>query len=221
MGNSHCTDNLYRKIRDDIHKLLIDYQFWADDDICDKLEIIYFDKLIKFRKSNLLDVSTAIGYKYDSTIDKQLICKSIIEHYRRRIKLFQKIYDIIEIGRERVNRAHTGPVCRNVNTYVDNFIACEKIPNSLWVNEDEYKNIIKEFKKHNLYEGWNVWIDKLNKTYKKILYKLFNIVNKIKNDIDNSMSDETFTILENYTYDLIKNYDTLSEIYYLLAINYG
>jgi hypothetical protein len=52
----------------------------------------------------------------------------------------------------------------------------------------------------------------------KILLKAIKI---IKQDVDNSMDDDTFSELETATRAIIKKMNHICNIYYLLVVNYG
>ncbi len=59
------------------------------------------------------------------------------------------------------------------------------------------------------------------KLYYNSLEELLNIIRKIKQDIDNSLSDIEFAELSNYAEKILENLEIYSEIYYLLAINFS
>lgn len=218
-SNNH--DKLYTEIKDTLKRLLIDYQFWTDENVCKKFEVIYYDKLIKFRKSELLDVSSAIGYKHNGPVDKEKICKEIITHFKKRVELLSEICVVLDRSRDRLIRARRGPVCRNVNVKMDNFLMCNSIPNSLWLTEEEYQNMIKNLKKFDRYKDWEKWMDKLEDIYFDYLKKIFDVIKKIRDDIDNTMNDTEFSKLDMYARELIARLDKLTETYFLLVINYA
>ncbi|CAH6421807.1 Hypothetical protein KVN_LOCUS495 [uncultured virus] len=227
MGSSFSTsynsDHLYNEIKKNIKELIYDYQIWTNDKICDNLEVIYYDKLIKLNKPNLLDISSAIGYKSNKEYDKQKLCQIIISHYKRRIKLLQIINQALDKEKIRLYQAKNGPVCKNTNKYVsvEDFFICEQIPNSLWIDRVQYQKIIEKYKKVNIQTEWIFWIKKLEKCYYKSLRILLKIVRKIKQDIDNKMDEIEFDKLENSTIKIIENMNKLCELYYLLAVNYN
>jgi hypothetical protein len=218
------SDRLYTNITDTIKRLIIDYELWTDEKSCAKYEVIYFNKLLKFRKNDLLDVASAIGYKYQQSptnpLKKEAICKDIICHFKRRIVLLSEILNVLDKVRTRVKSAVNGPVCRGVNKYIDNFITCNSVPNSLWLVEEEYQNMIKNLKKTDKYNEWKKWVDKLDDKYFEYLQKIFRLIKTIKNDIDSTLNDIEFTKLELYGRELTKKIDIISEVYYLLIINF-
>jgi hypothetical protein len=62
MGNSFNTSHrLYNDIKTTVKSLIYKYSQWTHDDICDKLSIVYYDKLIKFGKDELTNASLSIA----------------------------------------------------------------------------------------------------------------------------------------------------------------
>ena len=222
MGSSSSkidSDKLYIAIQNTVKDLIIEYEIWSNDKLCDKMDLIFYDKIIKFKKDNLLDVSAAIGYNYNKDYDKKELCKLIINHFKKRIELLNFISKSISNVSDRILKAQKGNICQRVNKEVNDFITCTSIPNALWINKEDYQQIIESFKKDKRYEVWKHWIDNMYKLYYNSLEELLNIIRKIKQDIDNSLSDIEFDELSNNTKKIIEKLDTYSEIYYLLAIN--
>lgn len=219
MGNSSCS--LYSNIKHTIKELIFQYELWTQDDICDKLCLIYYNKLIKFNKSDLLNASTAIGIKssFDNNFDKKKLCTAIINHYKKRIFLLNKICNAVDKGYQQINRAQKGYVCVGTKQYVDDLIVCQKI-NGLWIDESQYKKIIQNIKNNGGYDRWYSYIQNMDATWKKYTQKLLNIIIKIKKDVDNSINDELFSQIEEEVDLIIKKMNYLTDIYYLLAINY-
>ena len=228
--NYESNEFLYNKIKSKIRKLLKNYEVWSNEEICNKLEIVYYDKLIKFNKSDLMGVSNMIGLSHNNDADKRKICRDIVEHYSYKIKILRKINNTLNKAYNRLDRSKNGPVCKNVGAYMDksnpisdigNILQCTKIKNSLWINEHEYKIIIDKMKKYDLYKGWEHWIIKLEKLYNEHLIKLLNIVEKIELDIDNKMKEYEFKKFIEHIDRIIYKFDKMSEIYYILAVNYS
>ena len=179
------SDNLYNEIKKIIKELVNEYQIWTNDKICQNIELIYFDKLIKLNEKTLLDVTSAIGYKMNKQYDKQRLCQLIILHYKKRITLLQIINIALEKEKIRLDQAKNGPVCRNTNKYISNedFFTCEQIPNALWLDKKQYQQMVRKFKKLKIYKNWLFWINKLENCYHKSLKLLLKIVKRIKQDM--------------------------------------
>lgn len=219
-SNINNPDILYEEIQRTIKNLIYEYNVWSSEEMCNNLEIIYYDKLIKFDKSELLDASAAIGYSYNKNVQKGIICQQIIEHYRRRIKLLRDIKFITEKVRDRLYQAKNGPVCKNVDAHVEDFVTCSKIPQALWLDQYQYQKILENIKNDKRFEIWEYWIENLSCCYYQSLNKILNIIIKIKYDVNNSLTEMSFKELEEYTKNVLEDMDVLSEIYYILAINH-
>ena len=224
MGNNQSgindPDKLYKDTKKTIDDLIYHYKIWSDESICNNLSIVYHDKLIKFNKDGLLDVSAAVGYSYKKDFPKDKLCKLIIEHFQKKMLLLNKIDKGLKIVRERILQAQSGPVCRNIDTHVDNFLLCEKLP-GVWLNEEQYKQSLNNLKETGRYNNYLKYLYDLQNVYEENLIKLEKVVNLVKNDQNNSMSDNKLDELLRYTNQIIENLDTLSEIYYLMLINYS
>src|ERR1700744_1942450 len=105
--NNNNSVNLYDNIRKQVSDLIYKYEFWTNNEICDKLTIVYYDKLIQFPKTDLLDASSYIGIKndIDKKIDKAELCSKIINHYKNRIDLLKEIMDSVDKSYRRLNQA--------------------------------------------------------------------------------------------------------------------
>jgi hypothetical protein len=223
MGNSSSLipnngENLYNLIKKEINDLVYKYEFWTDNRICDKLTFIYHDKLIQFRKEDLLNASVSIGIKQDIETDKNKMCNKIIFHYKDRITLLQKIWDAVHKGYKRIYMSKKGPVCQNVNKFVDNFFTCKEYK-GLWLSEEQYKTVLENLKKYNLNNDQIKYIKDLNKFWIKCMKKLYNSIIIIKEDINNSIDNDSFIQLRDNINIVIKKMNYVSDIYYLLIIN--
>ena len=165
---TYHSDVLYNKIRDEIKDLTRKYEFWTDENICDRLSLVYYDKLIQFKKSDLLDASTSIGIKHNNGKESDEICHQIINHYKKRIMLLRQIWLAIDKNRQKILQAKNGPICKNVDKYVGDFFTCEKV-NGLWLNEDQYNKIIKRIKALGIYDNWLSYIQGLDNKWKKYM----------------------------------------------------
>lgn len=221
MGNS--PNKLYNDIKTAVKSLIYKYEQWTNDDICDKLTVIYYDKLIRFPKDTITEASTAIGISaYDNITDKEKgeMCVKIIDHYKKRVDLLKKIIGAIDICYTKIEKSKKGNVCRKAKEYIDDFMICQKI-GGIWTDEVQYKNIVDNIKRCGRYDEWIDFIYNMEDQWAKYNQKLLEIVNKIKKDIDNSMDAEIFDQLVDETNLIIKKMHYIVDIYYLLAINYS
>lgn len=220
ISSHYYSNNLYDKIQNEIRHLLYNYNFWTNDQICDQLSLVYYDKLINFQKSELLGASASIGITHDSQIDKDGLCKMIIEHYKRRITLLTKIKTALDSAYLKILNSTAGPVCKNVDAYIDDFFECKKA-NGIWLNQQQYQTIIENIKKTKGYETWINHVHNLDNNWKKYLHKLNNVVMLLKNDVDNKMSNAMFTEVEKHTNNVIRKMNYVCDIFYLLVVNFS
>jgi len=223
-SNISSNDIIMHEIRYTIKDLIKNYEVWANNESCNNLEVIYNGKLTKLTLDQLRGISATIGYKYDKNttgqLSKEKLCRNIITHYKKRINLLQFINFNIEKCADMLHKSKNGPVCKNVDGFLDDFFKCNSIPNSLWINKEEYADMIDRLKQQNRLESLIKWIDDLEEHYNKSLQKLLKIIDIIKKDIDKTIPQPEFDAIEEYTRKIINNMTTLCEIYYLLAINY-
>lgn len=228
MGQSSSrfqSESLHNKIIEEVKELIYKYDFWTKEDICDKLALVYYDKLIQFKSSDILDASASVGIVYDKKvddkeIDKHELCAKIIDHYRKRIELLNDIKTAVEEGYLKLLRAQKGPICKNADKYVGDFLECQKIK-GVWLNEDQYGKIVENLKKNGNYDEWKTHIVNLDSSWKKNLQKLSDVIEIIKRDIDNSIDESKFAELKKHTNETIEKIEKMSNIYYLLATNFA
>ena len=224
MGNeySHIAEpkKLYNQVQNAVKDIIYKYEFWTDPNICDKLSVVYYDKLIKFHKDNLLDISAAIGIKHDTDISNNKLCTTIIDHFKNRINFLKTILIAVDRGQRRIIRATKGPVCRNVDSFVENFFTCQQY-SGLWISQDQYKHIVQRLKETGRYDGYKSHFDMLEKKYCFYLRKLFRAIDIIKKDIDNTLTDNEFNKIREFALEIIKKMDVICDIAYLLIVNYG
>lgn len=223
MGNSSSIAQkslLEERIRKEAKKLIYNYNFWTDKQVCNNLEVLYYDKLIKFEKSDLIGVSMSIGIKNPKgdDINKTVLCEQIIDHYKRRINVLNEILKAVERNQMKILRANSGPVCRRVDEYVEDFYTCEKY-HGMWLDEDQYTRLLDRMKQNGTYPKWEHNVYKLKEKYFAYLKKLLNVIEKIKLDVDNTMNEDTITQIESYVKETIIKMDGLCDALHLMVVN--
>lgn len=217
MGNKNT--NLYNTIQTEVNNLITSYQFWTNNELCSSIEPVYYDKLLKFDKTDLINTSTIIGIKFSNSIDKNQLCKQIIEHFKDRIVLLKRIYEAIDKVKRKIDRVKSGPVCKNVDGYIEDFITCQKY-NGLWINKEQYEEIIKNLSKTKLFNEHLTYVYKLEDKWKSSMNHLYNIIMILKKDTNNAISDDDFIKLRDNAELVIEKLHYITDIYYLLTINY-
>lgn len=223
MGNTSSLlpkngESLYQSIKKEINNIIHEYKFWTDRRICDKITFVYQNKLIQFKKEDLLDASMSIGIKQDKEVDKVTICNKIIKHYRARIELLQRVWESVNKLYKKIYLSKNGPVCQSVDKFIDNFFTCKEY-NGIWIDEEQYQSALSNMNKHNLNKDQKFYIKNLNTLWINSMKKLHKYIIIIKNDINNSIDDESFDQLKESILSIIKKMNYLSDIYYLLIIN--
>lgn len=220
LSRNLATELLICNIKNTIKDLIKNYEIWTNESICINMEVILNRNLVKLSEKQLSEITVSIGYKANSEYSKEELCKIIINHYKRRIELLKLINLEIDKCANMLNRAANGPVCKNVNKYVDDFFTCGTIPNALWLDQEKYKISIQKLKREGRIDTFSKWINNLDKSYYKYLKKILVVIDIIKKDIDKNISQEDFGILEDFTKKILCKMTTICEIYYLLTINY-
>lgn len=209
---------LESNIKKEVQKIINDYKFWTNTDICKSMELIYYNKLLHFDDSSLLDASMSIGIKADNTVDKKMLCNKIVKHYKRRIDILTKIINAIEMNKTKIMKVTSGDVCRNINGYVENELDCEKNKGT-WYDKDKYSKKLKEIRNSDKYDDWVKYMSKLKEKNYQYLKLLFDIVKKIKNDINKPSNDSSFDVIEKYALNTIDKMNSICDVVYLILIN--
>lgn len=212
---------LYDKIKETVKNIIDDNNFWTNTELCDKIVITYYDKLIQYDNDELMNTSMLIGIKHDQDkyLNKEELCKNIINHYNKRIQLLTYIMNSITIMFAKLTRVVQGPVCQNVDKYVDNFNECIKLQ-GIWLDKENYYKIIKKIESLDVYNGWVKHIKNLNNYWLISMKRLDDIIDIIKTDIDNTINDETMDDLNLMVKEVVVKMNYICDIHYLLAINY-
>jgi hypothetical protein len=122
MGNSNPTQvvnqrltqqqRLIADIRATAGMLMQEYrQEYLDPGFCNRVALVYNDKLRNFRKDELEGVSYTLGLQVQYPAYKQRMCDAIVKHYTDRFNLLAAIVDSLSYCDNRIRAAVTGPVC--------------------------------------------------------------------------------------------------------------
>lgn len=213
-------DLIINDIKKSVIELIDDYKIWTDKQLCNNFELIYNGKLINLTTQQLKGITSTIGYYSTESLSKDDLCIVIMNHYKKRITLLQLINKAINKCNDMINRTRNGNICINVNKFIDDFYVCNQIPNAKWISKDEYKHMINNLKTQNRFHGILIWIEGLDEKYNESLRKLSKIIVMIREDIDKTIDEIEFGVIEKYTQKTLTHMILICEIYYLLAINY-
>ena len=118
-SNSKQTYNnnkIQTELIDEIHKrakvLSESYSYeFLDDNFCNRVALLYNDRLSKFRKQEIDSVQFTLGIVNDNPATKNKVCKLIVEHYIKRIRLISKIEENLDYCLYRIYALTIGPRC--------------------------------------------------------------------------------------------------------------
>jgi len=219
-SNITSNDIIITDIKKTITELIDDYKIWTNDELCNNLELIYNGKLVKLTTEQLKGITSSIGYNNTDTLSKTDLCIMIMGHYKKRVLLLRAINGAINKCNNMLHHVKNGNVCLNVTKFIDDFYICNQIPNAVWIDKNDYQLLLNKLKTQDRLSGLMVWINGLDEKYNESLKKLFKIVMMIKDDINKTIDEVEFRVIENYALKTLKNMILTCEIYYLLAINY-
>ena len=111
--------DLIDKIQKRAAKLKEDYTYeFLDENFCNKIALLHNDQLTKFKKQEIDGVRYTLGIVNDDPRMKEKVCKQIVDHYVRRLKLIAKIETSIDYAINRIYAITVGPRC---DGYPDTF----------------------------------------------------------------------------------------------------
>ena len=84
---------------------------FLDPNFCNRIALIYNDKLLKYRRQDLDGVSYTLGIVSDVPATKHKVCESIVKHYTDRLNLIAGIQYSLSYVSDRIFALTTGPRC--------------------------------------------------------------------------------------------------------------
>ncbi len=183
---------------------------YLDPKFCTTLSLIYNDRLMNYRKQELLGVSTTLGLAVDQPALKQQICDSIVKHYTDRLNLIAVIQQSTSFCSDRIYGLTSGPVCTG-NPEIFDEAACKK-NGGRW---DPYivspDNTIIENKQ------WFNYVDHMQDMYIKSMSRMYDILRQLK-DFDQDITDERLKTISDEVKGLISNMTSTCSQMYKLAL---
>lgn len=162
---------------------------FLDPNFCNRIALIYNDKLLRYRKQELDGVSYTLGLVSDGPSIKQKICQTILKHYSDRLNLIATIQYSLSYVSDRIFALTTGPRC-NGNPEIFNIEQCT-LSGGTWIN-----TILMPDEKIPENQQWFNYLKNLQNDYIINLNKLLLILNQLKN-YDDDINDERLKILGN------------------------
>jgi len=207
---------LSHNLESDIDELMASYSYWKSADICERLEVVYYDKIIKFHQSDLLETSTAVGIVPDNDFNREELCNRIIENYKLRAEILKIILDGISHGKNMIDRAKKGPICRNIDKFVSDPINCDT-NKGIWITSASYGELLKKAHRDKRYSKWVEHFKNMEIKYKHYFYKLSKIFYKIKDNDENTLTQEQLVSIRDNCQVTVKKMSQIVEILFLLT----
>ena len=160
---------------------------FLDPNFCNRIALIYNDKLLRYRRQDLDGVGYSLGIVSDIPATKQKVCESIIKHYTDRLNLIAGIQYSLSYVSDRIFALTTGPRC-NGNPEIFDREQCI-LAGGQWVN-----TLVLPDQKIAENQMWFNYLKSLQDNYLASLSKLLGILNQLKN-YDNDINDERLKLL--------------------------
>jgi hypothetical protein len=183
---------------------------YLDPRFCTTVAMVYNDRLMNYRKQDLLGVSTTLGLLVDKPNLKQKICDSIIKHYTDRLNLIAIIQQSTSFCSDRVYALTSGPVCTG-NPEIFDQQECVK-SGGKW---DPY--IVPPDEKIAENQQWYNYLNHMQDLYIKTLARLYDILVQLK-DFDQDVTDERLKTLSAEVKQLIDTMTANCSQMYKLAL---
>jgi hypothetical protein len=175
---------------------------------CTSVALIYNDRLMNYRKQDLLGVSTTLGLAVDQPGLKQQICDGIIKHYTDRLNMIAIIQKSTSFCSDRVYALTSGPACTG-NPEIFDQGGCAAA-GGRW---DPYIVPPEEEIPEN--KQWYNYVEHMQDIYIRTLARLRDILMQLKN-FDQDITDERLKDLSLEVEQLIANMtDNCSQMYKL------
>jgi hypothetical protein len=153
---------------------------FLDPGFCERVSMIYADRLQNFRKQEVNGVAYLLGLMTDDKPSKGVVCARIIEHYSSRLQLVAAIEESLGFCSNRIYGLVTGPRCEG-NPEIFNQEECSKsrgrwLPTVVMPDGSMEENA-----------GWFKVVFTMQDRYLSTLTRLYDILTSLKNfeeDID-------------------------------------
>ena len=174
-----------QKIDDIAHKLSEDYTGkYLNPNFCNKIALVYRDKLMRFNKLELEGVNKKLRLSYVADVPqlKSQLCDSIIKHYQDRINLIAAIRHSLGYCSNRIFALTSGPRCIGQPEIFDQE-QCKKT-GGMWKTTVVPPN--HEIGKN---QAWFTHLNSMQDHYLDVMSRLLNILRQLE-DYDEEIDDE-------------------------------
>ncbi len=170
---------------------------FLDPNFCNRLALIYNDKLLSYRKQELDGVSYTLGIVSDVPATKQKVCEAIVKHYTDRLNLIAGIQYSLSYVSDRIFALTTGPRCEG-NPEIFDQERCT-LSGGKWLNY-----LISPDPQIPENKAWFTYLKSMQDNYLASLKKLLDIIQQLKN-YDTDINDERLKLLGDETRTIINS----------------
>ena len=116
-NNNRIQSEIIEKIHQKAKLLSEEYNnLFLSPNFCEKISMVYNDRLKKFRKQEIDGVQYTLGLTVEDRTVKEKACQIIVDHYIKQLKIIAKIDSSIDYCMHKINALTIGPRC---NGYPD------------------------------------------------------------------------------------------------------
>lgn len=183
---------------------------FLDPTFCNRIALIYNDKLQNYRKQELDGVNYTLGLVSDLPSTKNKVCESIIKHYTDRLNLLAGIQYSLSYVSDRIFALTIGPRCDGNPEVFDQKKCIE--------SGGQWQNYLV-MPDHSLSENqlWYKYLTELQSNYINSLTKLLAIIEQLKK-FDENITDERLAVLNKESQTIIDNMHQNAYELYKLAL---
>lgn len=184
---------------------------FLDPNFCNRIALIYNDKLQNYRKQELDGVNYTLGLVTDLSATKNKVCESIVKHYTDRLNLIASIQYSLSYVSDRIFALTTGPRC-NGNPEIFDQSKCLS-SGGQWQNY-----VITPDPKITENQAWFKYLTELQTNYLSSLKQLLAIIQQLKK-FDQDITEERLKVLNQESQNIINNmHQNAYELYKLILV---
>lgn len=156
-------------------------------DFCNRIALIYNDKLMAYQKQEIDNISYTLGLVNDVPNVKSKICQTIVNHYTERLNLIAGIQSSLSYVSDRIYALTTGPMCLG-NPEIFDQQQC-KTKGGQWLPV-----VIRPDDNVTDNKLWYTYIDQLQSRYLTDLQQLLLVLDQLKR-FDRDITDEQLKLI--------------------------
>ena len=155
---------------------------FLDPNFCNRIALIYNDKLLRYRRQDLDGISYTLGIVSDIPATKSKVCEAIVKHYTDRLNLIAGIQYSLSYVSDRIFALTTGPRCEG-NPEVFTQQQCT-LSGGEWVNY-----LIQPDQQIEENNNWFMYLKSMQDNYLANLSVLLSLLKQLQS-YDTDINDE-------------------------------